>query len=199
MFTNLLNFNLICIALILSSFLVVFSNHVIFSLFFLVLSFIIASILLLTLECEFLALIFIIVYVGAIAVLFLFLIMMIDIKFKNLSKNVILYFSTGSVFVLLFFGLIVEKILILNKNISSLNKTINYNYYMNWGEIIWCVNEIQIYSFVLYSYYVVQFLITGLILLVVLVAIVYFTKTKYSKQNQSILKQVSKSSKFYIN
>lgn len=200
MFTNLLNFNFIFVALILSSALVVFSNHVIFALFFLVLSFIISSILLLTLECEFLALIFIIVYVGAIAVLFLFLIMMIDIKFKNLSKNVILYFSTGSIFILLFFALIFEKISILSKNTPtiSINKTINYNYYLNWSEIIWCLNEIQIYSFILYSYYVVQFLITGLILLVVLIAIVYFTKTKYSKQNQSILKQVSKNSKFYI-
>jgi NADH-quinone oxidoreductase subunit J len=197
MFTNLLNFNFICFSLILSSLLVVFSNHVVFALFFLVLSFIISAILLLMLECEFLALIFIIVYVGAIAVLFLFLIMMIDIKFKNLSKNVILYQTSGSFFIFLFFLLVFENLSIFNTS-SNISTTIDYNYYLNWYEIIWDLNEIQVYSFVLYSFYILQFLITGLILLVVFIAIVYFTKTKHNEKNQSILKQVSKSSNFFI-
>lgn len=198
MFTNLLSFNLIYFTLTLSALLVVFSNHVIFALFFLVLCFIISSLLLLVLECEFLALMFIIIYVGAIAVLFLFLIMMIDIKFKNLSKNIIIYFSTGFLFILLFFVTIFEKVSILNNHLLDLSQPINYNYYINWNEIIWCLNEVQTYSFILYSYYVLQFLITGLILLVVFIAIVHFTKTTYSLENkQSILKQISISSKFY--
>jgi len=170
MFTNLLTFNLIYLTLTLSALLVVFSNHVIFALFFLVLSFIIASILLLILECEFLALMFVIIYIGAIAVLFLFLIMMIDIKFRNLSKNLIIYFLTGFIFIFLFFLVIYEKILIIDNNILKINQIINTNFYINWNEIIWCLNELQIYSFILYSYYVLQFLVTGLILLVVFIA-----------------------------
>ena len=48
----------------------IIASHSIFSLLFLVLSFLAASFILFMLECEFLALIFIVVYVGAIAVLF---------------------------------------------------------------------------------------------------------------------------------
>lgn len=197
MFTNLLNINVICVSLILSSLLVIFSNHVVFALFFLVLSFIISSVLLLTLECEFLALVFIIIYVGAIAVLFLFLIMMIDIKFKSLSKNVIFYLSTGSFFVFLFLFLVLDNLSVFNNNTHNINKTLEYNHYLNWNEIIWSLSDIQVYSFVLYSFYILQFLITGLILLVVFIAIVHFTKTTHNKKNQSILKQVSKNSNFF--
>jgi NADH-quinone oxidoreductase subunit J len=47
------------------------------------------------LECEFLALIFIVVYVGAIAVLFLFAVMMLDAKLQNLSRNVFRIYQLG--------------------------------------------------------------------------------------------------------
>lgn len=56
MFTNFLNFNFISISLIFCTICIVFSNHVIFALFFLILNFILTSILLLILECEFIAL-----------------------------------------------------------------------------------------------------------------------------------------------
>lgn len=141
---------------------------------------------------------FIIIYVGAIAVLFLFLIMMIDIKLKNLSKNVIVYFSTGSLFILIIFVLIFEKISILNSNNTNSKKCINLNYYLNWYEIISRLNELQIYSYILYSYFILQFLLTGLILLVVFILIVHFTKIKFNKQHQFVLKQISMDSNFYI-
>ena len=69
--TNLL-FYLFSGVLVFSAIMVVVASHSIFSLLFLVLSFLVSAFLLFMLECEFLALIFIVVYVGAIAVLFLF-------------------------------------------------------------------------------------------------------------------------------
>jgi NADH-quinone oxidoreductase subunit J len=78
-----------------------FLNIQFFLLLFLVSSFIFASFILFLLECEFLALLFIVVYVGAIAILFLFAIMMLESKFKNLSKNLFKYTCR------IFFGIII--------------------------------------------------------------------------------------------
>lgn len=80
-------FNLLSIILVICSSMVILSNHPIYSLFYLIVCFFISACLLFLLNCEFLALIFITVYVGAIAVLFLFSIMMLDTKIKDLFKN----------------------------------------------------------------------------------------------------------------
>ena len=77
---------------------VIVAQHPIFSLLFLVGSFIFSALLLFILECEFLALLFIVIYVGAIAVLFLFAVMMLDAKLQNLSRNVLRYVPVGFLF-----------------------------------------------------------------------------------------------------
>ena len=87
MIVNIL-FYLFSIVLLLSSLMVILVNNSIYSVLFLVLSFIASASLLFLLKCEFLALMFIIIYVGAIAVLFLFVVMMLDIKTISLKKAV---------------------------------------------------------------------------------------------------------------
>jgi len=77
----------ISIGIVISSSFVVFVSNPIYSLLWLVLSFLFSASFLLMMGCEFLALIFIVVYVGAIAVLFLFVVMLLDLKFKNLKSN----------------------------------------------------------------------------------------------------------------
>lgn len=78
-----------------SSLCVVLLQNTFFALLFLILSFLLTSILLFFLECEFLALILIIIYVGAVAVLLLFVLMMLETKLKSLSKDIIKYFPFG--------------------------------------------------------------------------------------------------------
>lgn len=78
--------------LITSSLMTVFSQNSIYSVLFLVLSFVSSSSILFLLECEYVSLIFIIIYVGAIAVLFLFVVMMLDIKTISLVKDSLKYF-----------------------------------------------------------------------------------------------------------
>jgi NADH-quinone oxidoreductase subunit J len=80
------NYFIYLIFLVISAFMVVLAQHPVFSLLFLVLSFLFSSFILFILECEFLALMFIIVYVGAIAVLFLFAVMMLESKLKIYQK-----------------------------------------------------------------------------------------------------------------
>lgn len=74
----------------------ILSQNSIYSVLFLVLSFISSSSLLFLLECEYISLIFIIIYVGAIAVLFLFVVMMLDVKTVYLTKDSLKYFPFGS-------------------------------------------------------------------------------------------------------
>ena len=87
--------------LVLSSCLVVTVQHPIFSLLFLVVCFVLAGFLLFFLECEFLGLLFIVIYVGAIIILFLFSIMLLETKMTNLIKNSVWYAPIGFIFILL--------------------------------------------------------------------------------------------------
>jgi NADH-quinone oxidoreductase subunit J len=147
---------------------VIIAQHPVFSLLFLVSSFIFASFLLFLLECEFLALLFIVVYVGAIAILFLFAIMMLESKLVNLSKNKIKYFPISVIFSLF---LLMPLVSSLTSHYNDINTTANSFYtnnYQNWFDLIDSTHDVNVYGQVLYSYFVLQFLIAGLILLLVL-------------------------------
>jgi hypothetical protein len=78
-------FYIFSILIIISAFMVIVSNHPVFSLLFLVNCFLFSAFLLFLLECEFLALLCIFVYVGAVAILFLFAVIMLKLKLVNLS------------------------------------------------------------------------------------------------------------------
>lgn len=187
------------IMLVFCSSMVVISRHQVFSLLFLVGSFISASLILFMIECEFLALLFIVIYVGAIAVLFLFAVMMLESKLQNLSKNLIQYFPIGIVFGFLFVWPFMNEILSISR--SNVNYLPDYfNNYQNWYAFIDTVPDIEVYSQVLYSYLVLQLLVSGLILLVILIGVVYLTNSftlKYSRY-QSIFKQLSRNSNFFF-
>ena len=88
-----MNFLILCLLLFFSGLMVAFSTNPVESVLFLILAFFNAGAILISFNAEFLGLIFIIVYVGAIAVLFLFVIMMLNVKIhenifsKLFSKN----------------------------------------------------------------------------------------------------------------
>jgi NADH-quinone oxidoreductase subunit J len=88
----------ISLAIVINSLAIILSSHSIFSLLFLISNFILAAILLFLLECEFLALLFVVVYVGAVAILFLFAIMMLESKLNDLSRNSMKYVIIGPVY-----------------------------------------------------------------------------------------------------
>jgi NADH-quinone oxidoreductase subunit J len=192
-------FYLFSIFLVFSAFMVVVSQHPVFSLLFLVSSFVFASFILFLLECELLALLFIIVYVGAIAVLFLFAIMMLESKLTDLSKNVMKYAPIGFIFgiVLLFPQ--------LREISSNFDKNIYYdmfyqNNFQNWYDLVDSTTDVEVYGQVLYSYFVLQLLIAGLILLLVLIGVIYLTNNfNVSKEtlDQAAFKQLARNTKFF--
>ena len=182
--------------LVFSAIMVIVASHSVFSLLFLVLSFIASAFLLFMLECEFLALIFIVVYVGAIAVLFLFAVMMLDAKLEQLSRNLFRYMPVGFLFAL---GFLVPVLYQTSSGVGDNKSFFTQNNYINWYDLIDSTSDVDVFGQVLYSYFVLQFLVVGLILLVVLIGVVYLTNTYTSNKtvDQSTYKQLSVSSKFF--
>ena len=199
MILNLL-FYFFSILLLLSSLMIITVQNSIYCVLFLVLSFVSASSLLCLLEIEFIALIFIIIYVGAIAVLFLFVVMMLDIKTINLTKDSLKYFPFGSFVGIVF---IVEILLVLFKTFQSspyIKGELFFNEYTNWFEKIDILTDLQIMGQLIYTHYVLQFLIAGFILLLSVIGAVILTIKTTTKQEktQSMFKQLSRNYKHVL-
>src|SRR5579872_5280675 len=90
-----LAFWLFSVVLIASAVMVVAAKNPVHSVLFLILSFFNAAGLFVLLGAEFLAMILIVVYVGAVAVLFLFVVMMLDIDFAELKRGSLQYLPFG--------------------------------------------------------------------------------------------------------
>src|SRR6266702_4131584 len=81
--------------IIASAVMVIASRNPVHSVLFLILAFFNAAALFVLLGAEFLALILLIVYVGAVAVLFLFVVMMLDVDFEELRHGALQYLPLG--------------------------------------------------------------------------------------------------------
>lgn len=182
--------------LLVSSLMVIFIQNSIYSVLFLVLSFVCAAVLLFLLECEFFALLFLIIYVGAISVLFLFVVMMLDIKTISLTKDTAKYFPFGS-----FVGgvFLVETLLMIFQKFKDnpYSSTFFSNPYNNWYTKTDSLSEIQIIGQILYTHYVLQFLMAGLILFLAVVGAVVLTMSFSSQKpkTQISFKQISRTYK----
>src|SRR5438045_988443 len=84
----------VCVA---SAVMVIVSRNPVHSVLYLILAFVNASGLFVLLGAEFLAMILVVVYVGAVAVLFLFVIMMLDVDFSQLREGFLEYLPIGLV------------------------------------------------------------------------------------------------------
>jgi NADH-quinone oxidoreductase subunit J len=174
--------SIILISLTFCSFFVISSRNPIHSVLSLILVFLLSAILLVCLEVEFLAFSFVIVYIGAIAILFLFIVMMLDIKIGDTSLYILKY---GPLSYFLSFAFILEIIL----PIFDLNRTL---YFQNFSECLWInwyteihyLSNIQSIGQILYTYYFVFFLMSGLILFVSALGALMLTVTlnKYTRK-----------------
>lgn len=96
-------FYLFAVVAIASAVMVIASRNPVHSVLFLILTFFNASGLFILLGAEFLAMILVVVYVGAVAVLFLFVVMMLDIDFSELREGMLNYAPIGMVVGLILF------------------------------------------------------------------------------------------------
>ena len=179
---------------IFSSLMVITSRSTINSVFFLILDFISVGCLFIMVGAEFLGMILLIVYVGAVAVLFLFVVMMLDIKYRELQMSK-LYFPVG---ILIGITMLVEiygaftKVFSKDTNFSFQD----HNSYLNWYENLDSLPDVYVFGQVFYTQYVLQILIAGLILYLAAIAVAFLTvKTAFNRVNvreQSISKQLSR-------
>ena len=176
------------IALI-SSIMVISARNPVHSVLFLILAFFNAAGLLILMEMEFLSLIFIVVYVVAIAVLFLFVVMMLNVKISEVEDEVLQYLPVGGTIGLIFLFLI---FFIIEGDFVSFNGQAN-SIYLDWFQQVDVVSNIETLGQVLYTDYLVYFLLAGVILLVAMVgAIVLTMSTRTSLRRQLIFQQVSR-------
>jgi len=185
--------------MVLNSIMVISSQNSIHSVLFLVLNFVVAAGILLLLEREFMALIFLIIYVGAISVLFIFVVMMLDIKITGDRKDFIKYFPIGSLISILFLFEMVYVIFGCFK--ENPYKTSFYDsFYTNWFTNLDTLNDIESLGQIIYTHFVIQFLVAGLILLLSVIAAVALTKNIRVNQpkKQSLFKQISRNYKSVV-
>jgi len=183
-----------CALVLISALMVITSKNPLHSVLFLVLSFLSSSILLFLFENEFLALFFLIIYLGAIAILFLFVVMMLDIKYRDLQSSR-LYLPMGGFIGL---SLLVEvygtfsKVFSKNTNVS----VFNHNLYLNWYDNLDALQDVYVLGQIFYTHYVLQILIAGLILYLAVIGVAFLTVksafVKSEKREQSLFRQLSR-------
>tara|TARA_B100001564_G_scaffold316522_1_gene291924 strand:- start:872 stop:1504 length:633 start_codon:yes stop_codon:yes gene_type:complete len=182
-------FYIFSVIAVVSAIMVTASKNTVHSVFFLILDFISISCLFIMIGAEFLGMIMLIVYVGAVAVLFLFVVMMLNVaQQKNqwfLSKSSSRHIPVGLIIsAIIFFELIIviggwkyKPDLINPQNMSTVNELTNTHYL---GQV-------------LYTDYIHIFQISGMILLVAMIgAIVLTFRQREGVKKQSYLKQISR-------
>jgi len=159
--------------IVISSMGVLLSKNPIHSVFFLIIVFLHISFLLLLLHVEFLAFLIFIVYLGAIAVLFLFVIMMFNIHILETRDNIIRYIPL----VISIFLIILEISYITNWiefKWSLLSFQDFFYIHKNWYNFLYSKDNIVVIS-IIYNYYLYNFIIASLILLVAMIGAIMLT------------------------
>src|SRR3981189_1510985 len=103
-----------------SAAMVVVSRNPVYSVLFLILAFFNAAALFLLIGAEFIAMILIIVYVGAVAVLFLFVVMMFDINLRKLREGFLKYLPVGALIGVVLFAEILLGLGVIGGNSATL-------------------------------------------------------------------------------
>ena len=177
---------------IFSAIMVTVSKNTVHSVFFLILDFISISCLFIMIGAEFLGMIMLIVYVGAVAILFLFVVMMLNVaQQKNewfISRDKSTHIPVGLlVSIIIFFELIIVvggwkyKPNLVNSSLIGINSN---------------TSNTQLLGNIIYTDYVHLFQLSGMILLVAMIGAIVLTFRKRSGvRKQSYFKQISREKK----
>jgi NADH-quinone oxidoreductase subunit J len=188
-------FYLFATVAIAAAFMVIAARNPVHSVLFLILAFVNAAGLFVLVGAEFLAMILVVVYVGAVAVLFLFVVMMLDVDFAELRQGFLQYLPVGAIVGFIFLA---ELLLIAGTWITGAGVA---------GAIrspIPPASEVtntQALGRVLYTTYVHFFELAGLVLLVAMIGAIVLTlhhKKEAKRQNVAAQNARSKASAIEI-
>ncbi|MBB3019927.1 NADH-quinone oxidoreductase subunit J [Microvirga lupini] len=167
-----------------SGFMVIASRNPVQSVLFLILAFVNAAGLFLLMGAEFLAMILVIVYVGAVAVLFLFVVMMLDVDFAALRQGFLQYLPIGGLIGLI---LLLELILVVGTYTIDPGLVRSPAVPIPAADVM---TNTEAIGQVLYTRYFYFFQAAGLILLVAMIgAIVLTLRERVGVRRQDITKQ----------
>jgi NADH-quinone oxidoreductase subunit J len=184
MTVSALFFYLFSAVTIASAVMVISARNPVHSVLFLILAFVNSAGLFMLLGAEFLALILIVVYVGAVAVLFLFVVMMLDIDFVELRQGFLNYLPVGG---LIGVVLLAELLIVLGGWAFAPEPSLAP------AVPIPAISNTEALGQILYTRYLYFFQIAGMVLLVAMVgAIVLTLRHKEGVKRQSIAEQVAR-------
>ena len=185
MFLYSISFYLFSSIAVLSALMVISAKNPVHSVLFLILCFVTSSGLFVLLGAEFLAMILVVVYVGAVAVLFLFVVMMLDINFVKLREGFLQYLPFGA---LLGIVLITELAMLFLTDKLSVMSLIEFSTYPIFSE----TENTKDLGSVLYTDYFYLFQLSGLILLVAMIGSIVLTlRERSGVKKQKISEQIS--------
>ena len=191
------------VLVIFSGLLTIMSSNPVHSVFYLILAFVASTLVLLTLNVEFIAMLFLVVYIGAISVLFLFVVMMLNIKVVELNEKIIQYLPIGAFIILIFFFEIFYMINVSLFNMNNdfmhvfwndLNSFILVNLELsNFYTLLDTFTNISVLSQALYTKYIYLFIISGMILLVAMLGAILLTLNHgFISKRQDLFLQINK-------
>jgi len=161
----------------------------VYSVLLLIVTFFASSGVFILLGAEFLAMLLVIVYVGAVMVLFLFVVMMLDINISRLKQGLVKHVAIGVFLSLIIFAQ-VYYVITNSKNTSDENQI------KSTVQITSNETNTKALGMVLYTNYALPFQISGLILLVAMIGAISLTlRTKVGLKRQRVSNQLLRNSK----
>ena len=187
MILSALAFYLFAGILVLSGLMVITARNPVHSVLFLILAFFNAAGLFVLLGAEFLAMILVVVYVGAVAVLFLFVVMMLDINFAALRRSARQHLALG-----LLVGIVFLAELVIIVGAWAFAPAVASHVAPVVAPVVGTTNT-QALGSILYTRYIYAFEGSGLVLLVAMIgAIVLTHRQRVGVRRQKIAAQVSR-------
>ena len=188
MIVQALAFYLFATVAIASGVMVIAARNPVHSVLFLILAFFNAAGLFVLMGAEFIAMILVIVYVGAVAVLFLFVVMMLDINFVEMRQGFLQYLPVGGLIGVI---LLVELLFVFASWASLPDAGMLAAAPIPPSD---AVNNTRAIGRLLYTQYVYLFQASGMVLLVAMIgAIVLTLRTREGVRRQNISKQIGRS------
>jgi NADH-quinone oxidoreductase subunit J len=185
MIVQALSFYVFAAVAVVSGVLVVANRNPVYSVLFLILTFFNAAGLFVLLGAEFLAMMLVVVYVGAVAVLFLFVVMMLDINFAELRQGVVRYAWIGAIVGII---LVVEIIFVVSS--GAMSPAVNA---LAGSPTPMDISNTEALGNILYTDYFYLFQAAGVVLLIAMIgAIVLTHREREGVKRQRISTQLAR-------
>ena len=172
-----------------SAVMILVSKNTVYSVFYLILDFISIACLFIMIGAEFLGMIMLIVYVGAVAVLFLFVVMMLDVTHQKNEWYKGKFLSSHIPFAILISLIIFLELIVVLGGWKYKNKIVETSLNLIDNEI----TNTHALGSLIYTEYILLFQLAGIILLIAMIgAIVLTYRKKEGVKKQSYFKQISR-------